>query len=325
MSAICKVRSILDDSFINNLPLTEVFVDSITCPKNISKVVLELNLLFPLPELIHLKRVKSKEVLLFPSQNIVKEEVHKILQERGFPIDLLKNEIRKVEVAAVPPLVRSQYLQCHSIWPCNFHSDKYIEKLYTNTLFSDEELKIKMKFMNITEDIGKFSKNNNGVLIVDPKSNSVVAVGYDRSNDGPCRHAVMVAIDNVSKSQRGGCWTNDEYFTVDQCNSNCKDIPSDILALLRGKYTDIKFSDSALIPSERVTPYLCTGYDVFSTREPCIMCAMALIHSRAKRVFYGKSSENGGLGTLCKIHTVKNLNHHYEVFIVENIEEKKDS
>lgn len=46
-----------------------------------------------------------------------------------------------------------------------------------------------------------------------------------------------------------------------------------------------------------------------------IRCAMALLHSRIRRVFYGCSNSlSGGLGTLFKIHVQPGLNHHFEVF-----------
>lgn len=61
-------------------------------------------------------------------------------------------------------------------------------------------------------------------------------------------------------------------------------------------------------------PYLCTGYDVYLTDEPCSMCAMALVHSRARRIFFHKSNAKGAVKTLTKLHTIKALNHHYEVF-----------
>lgn len=61
-------------------------------------------------------------------------------------------------------------------------------------------------------------------------------------------------------------------------------------------------------------PYLCTGYDVYLTDEPCIMCAMALVHSRVRRIFFNKSNSNGALKTLTKLHAIKPLNHHYEVY-----------
>lgn len=44
------------------------------------------------------------------------------------------------------------------------------------------------------------------------------------------------------------------------------------------------------------------------------MCAMALVHSRIGRVFYGVTSADGALGSKFKIHTQKDLNHRFEVY-----------
>ena len=41
--------------------------------------------------------------------------------------------------------------------------------------------------------------------------------------------------------------------------------------------------------------YLATDCDVFVDKEPCGMCAMALVHARAKRVFFNKPAKNGVL------------------------------
>ena len=64
-------------------------------------------------------------------------------------------------------------------------------------------------------------------------------------------------------------------------------------------------------------PYLCTGYDAYCAREPCVMCAMALVHSRVRRVVYGVPNAKAGAlggGPAAPLHGQRTLNHHYDVF-----------
>ncbi|EFN87584.1 tRNA-specific adenosine deaminase-like protein 3 [Harpegnathos saltator] len=62
-------------------------------------------------------------------------------------------------------------------------------------------------------------------------------------------------------------------------------------------------------------PYLCTGYWVFLLTEPCPLCAMALLHSRVARVFYGAANPRVGvLGSRAILHTMPGLNHRYRVW-----------
>ena len=62
-------------------------------------------------------------------------------------------------------------------------------------------------------------------------------------------------------------------------------------------------------------PYMCTGYDCFLVHEPCVMCAMGLVHSRLARVIYCRQDTAGGmLGGREHLMAKRSLNHHYMVY-----------
>ena len=60
--------------------------------------------------------------------------------------------------------------------------------------------------------------------------------------------------------------------------------------------------------------YLCTGYDVYTTHEPSVFEAMALVHSRIRRLVMGVPSSTGGLTTM-NVHELPGTNHKYRVFL----------
>lgn len=64
----------------------------------------------------------------------------------------------------------------------------------------------------------------------------------------------------------------------------------------------------------KIGNYRLTGATVYSTIEPCAMCAGALVNARVKRLVYGAKDERfGAVETLFKICDSDFLNHKIEI------------
>jgi tRNA(Arg) A34 adenosine deaminase TadA len=62
--------------------------------------------------------------------------------------------------------------------------------------------------------------------------------------------------------------------------------------------------------------YYAHEYDVYTTHEPCTMCAMALVHSRIRRLCFWSGMKSGArdLGWMTGGEGEEGLNHRYLVF-----------
>jgi len=109
------------------------------------------------------------------------------------------------------------------------------------------------------------------------RAGALVCSGVGDTDLHPLRHTAMVLIDTVAKIQDGRI-----------------EGPSDHVIEGSG--------------------YLCTGCTVYLAREPCHLCAMALLHSRAARVLFIRASGDGALVTRDSLHLRAGINHRYEVF-----------
>lgn len=277
------------------------FAAPILDKKETSRLVRELNGLSPLPGLQHVKRVRAVraagsphplEVLLCLAgdrpQDSPAPSVRALLpsiQGSGLGEPFL------VQVPARPPLTRAQFQLASQLWPTAFHEDKQVTVALKGELFGPAQRATMSRYMEAALAAARAGRALGmeavGAVAVDPAAQQVVAVAHDCRGAHPLHHAVMVCIDLVAHGQGGGCYS---FHRFPACSSTPPE------------------------PGAGEQPYICTGYDLYVTREPCIMCAMALVHSRIGRVFYGASSDDGALGTTYKVHTHKDLNHRFEVY-----------
>ncbi|KAI9815773.1 MAG: tRNA-specific adenosine deaminase subunit tad3 [Pycnora praestabilis] len=109
-------------------------------------------------------------------------------------------------------------------------------------------------------------------------------------------HAVMRAIGMVARKRLHLSGLNNDNSPISLfCADERLSVVSRDSVFLDTPLTDVEKSYSN--PYD-LTPggYLCLGLDIYITHEPCIMCSMALLHSRFGRMVFGtRMPQTGGL------------------------------
>jgi tRNA-specific adenosine deaminase 3 len=168
-----------------------------------------------------------------------------------------------------------------------------------------------------------------GAVVVDPESGAVIAVAgdarwwsadpkihkslmADHGEGKPEYHAVMRVIAMVANKElrrRINAGAHQKFLAT------CSETPSgQALTVTEARYEDedkvlrdltaglgnVVLANTEVLPEKQTGPrtegYLCSGLDIYLTHEPCVCCAMAMIHSRFRAcVFARKMPGSGGL------------------------------
>lgn len=240
------------------------------------------------------------------------------------------------EIPAYQATSRAEWEAQCVFWPTSFHPNACIRG---SKLELDEcEAETARKFMKEAVSQARLAHSSgqlaNGAVIVDPFLRSVIAWGHDQCTSTtnyclepgedkekrlrhPLRHAVMEAISMAADRDHllfpSNC-TN-SFIQRPADSSDCDAVADSGNA---AKKPRVDLDGGVGFNSQDIPrPYLCTGFDAYVTREPCAMCAMALVHQRVRRVFFGvPNTFRGALGSKYRLQGIRSLNHHYTVFQV---------
>lgn len=373
------IRAILPNELTQPIKYCDVFTATISNLRTVSPIMAELSQKMPLIKLNHLKRVNKSRIILCSFQDVLtfllSDDNKEKIADRGFSdsisfidlrnanetviksairlyleyynisrhlIELLNEQVELVSVASDGPVLNWQYADAVKKWPCKFHQNKEFEKMYEGKWFTDTESDFIIQIIEICRFVCKETKKNASGIAVDPRTNSIVAIGFDELNKHPLMHCPMVLIDSIARTQNGGAWND---FLLDDGSIYANDDNNDdeqtlagvgptLQILIRSKFPSVSCGAERARPCDedierkidesinndnlaKYGPYLGTGYDIYLSEEPCVMCCMALTHSRVRRIFFNEKHSKGAIDSMTNFSSIKALNHHFQAFQVD--------
>jgi tRNA-specific adenosine deaminase 3 len=233
------------------------------------------------------------EVVLGVANDITKEVLNKIIETYSLE---LKTRLLPGRFAES----KQELEEWNGIWPTVYFHNRSEEHLQKELELSSEEvdqMKIGMEqaILDAEEAKDQGFVVDGGAVILCPKTGKVIAranrermkrhLGPDSASgnfNSLCTSPIL-AIQGVSRIER-------------------------MAALGHGMNSD----------TFKQGQYLCTAYDCYLTREPGVFEAMALVHSRIRRVIFGVENHGdgglGGTGLETAVHALPGTNHHYRAF-----------
>ena len=279
--------------------------------KFISKIVVAINARWPLENMKFFKRVRKVqengdfEIILCECDKVIpdlkptesfdmfplfdNENVSKTCRD-SLGIEYL-DSFYNFYIKPLPkkrPLTKQQYEAYSKYWSMGgFREDFEIERLLQTELAFNEYRKILEQVMKISES----------------------------KNDEICKHIGSCC------SQMAILFNESEILCQSLCQ--CLDKPYRHSALeLVAKWAQICKEKRLTSENQHTEQYLCNNLNVFLTHECCPMCAMSLVHSRVKNVWFAESNPLiGALQSSVQMHLNENLNHRYKVFKINLTEQ----
>lgn len=216
----------------------------------------------------------------------------------------LKPQLRVINVPILPPTSEDEATRwSQDFWPTIYKKHNPFGPHSSIVSRAEDDMRASAgEWMSYAESAGVDVSENGigepiGAVVVDsnsPQGPSAVIVAADarwygagesKGSGNVLAHAVMRAIGLIARKRRALLGGTTQAGTDLETPTSFLDQP------LTPAETNA-YSRNTLSPGG----YLCLGLDIYVTHEPCIMCSMAILHSRFRRiVFWEQLPRTGGL------------------------------
>lgn len=293
------LRSLLPEDIVKGLPHLRRCAKPYDLPVHLRTKFMNEN---PQSRQIHTGKSTWIYVIIGPEQPLSRDEIAKALSTiEGLEEDVF---IRSVPVPMVAPTSQVQAaMWTQQFWPTVYRKNNPLGPHPSMVSRSTDEITNDATiWMALAHRVAQQSRDAGygeaiGACIVhrDGEKASVVALAadarwqYGRGNAGdkgnPMAHAVLRAISMVAQK-------------LVRCEKREQEAQPPVLEFEAFQDEPILADEKMVFDTEHPSPngYLCHDLELYVTHEPCVMCSMAILHSRMGRVvFRHRMPLTGGL------------------------------
>ena len=269
---------IVDDDYLRLPHFQSMIVGRVRDRRLTDEILSCLNQIYPWPNsLKHVRRLHQIDNQL---DILLYPTEHSKSIEQNLFRKYFQDQTRITNIPSTSCLLKWQYDSCvKDHWPnLAFRRNDLLEQSQLNRDLTE--------FDQIILDLFKKMEENNGqsssyAIIVDNQTNRPLVGCSDYRSEHPLQHSTMVAIDYLS--------SHSNYHRENLLENFIEKSPKE--------------------------KYLLNNCSIYLTIEPCIMCSMALLHSRIETVYYlHRNAQYGSLGSIYKLHSLKKTNHRFNVY-----------